>query len=200
MEIDKTLEEYDGLFGKKSLDEIDRYLSGKVEQAYEEKDYFSAVTLLNEQMGFCRDTDRKEKGLECCVKVVELLGKLGMEGSEQYATTLLNVANAFRAFGYQNESLKIYQKVRDRYHERLPEDALSYASLYNNWGLLYQEMNKFENAEEMFKKALSIIDRFPQERIKQATTRTNLAVSLLHVKGSQKEKAADGLQHYQRCR
>ncbi|MBQ8413548.1 MAG: DUF4037 domain-containing protein, partial [Lachnospiraceae bacterium] len=181
MNIDKVLMEYDNMFGICSLEDIESFLTDKLDEAYQEKDYFSAVTLLNELMGFCRDTSQKNKGVRYCKQVMELMVTMGLEGTYEYATTLLNVANAYRAFGYHEQSMELYRKVEDIYKETLPAGAFNYASLYNNWSLLYQEIEDFSGAKDMLEKALFIVDSHSNAKMEQATTRTNLAVTLLRL-------------------
>ena len=179
MDIDKVLTEYDAMFGVNSLEEIEAFLSEKISEAEAESDNDSKLTLLNEQMGFYRDISKKEKCLECCKKNMELLDEMGLAGTAEYATSLLNVANAYRAFGLHNESLELHRKVEEIFLNKLPENAFAFASLYNNWSLLYQEMGEFENAARMLKKAKRVVDLYKDAKIEQATTRTNLAATLL---------------------
>ena len=64
MDINQVLTEYDSMFGVKELGEIETFLVEQIDKAYAEPDYYSAVTLLNEIIGFCRDTSQNEKGLK----------------------------------------------------------------------------------------------------------------------------------------
>lgn len=181
MDINKVLEEYDSMFGIKTLDEIDEYLEEKIEGATIEKDVSSLLTLLNEHMGFCRDTYKKEKGLLRCEQTLKLLNAMGLAGSIEYATSLINVANAYRAFGKFDKALKLFSEVEDIYQQRLTSKEYNFASLYNNWSLLYQEMGDFKEAVNMLEKALVIIDAIPEAKIAQAVTRSNLATSLFRI-------------------
>lgn len=181
MDINKVLMEYDNMFGINSLEEIEKYLSEKLDEAYLSEDYFSAITLLNELMGFCRDTSQKHKGFGYCKQVMNLMNEMGLNGTYEYATTLLNVANAYRAFGSFEQSMELYRKVEEIYKEKLPAGEFNFASLYNNWSLLYQELEDYKGAEEMLKKALFVVDSHPNAKMEQATTRTNLAVTLLRI-------------------
>ncbi len=187
MDINKVLTEYDNMFGVNSTGEIEKYLWAKLDEAFEEKDFPSALSILNELMGFCRDTGQREKGIRCCSKVMDLMADMRLDENYEYATVLLNVANAYRAFGYFRESGELYEKVEKIYREKLPEGEFNYASLYNNWALLCQETEDFEDARKKLEKALSIADRYPGAVIEQATTRTNLAVTLIRL--NQEEEA-----------
>lgn len=181
MDINQVLTEYDNMFGVKELGEIEAFLVEQIDKAYAEPDYYSAVTLLNEIIGFCRDTSQNEKGLKYCEQDLKLMQEMGLEGSVEYATSLLNVANAYRAFGKWEDSLALYQQTREIYEEKLPAGKFNYASLYNNWSLLYQEMQDFDNARIMLEKALEVVFGYPDAVMPIATTHCNLAVTLLHL-------------------
>ena len=181
MEISKVLAEYDAMFGTVGLDKIEEFLVMKLKEAEEEQDFASMFTLLNESIGFYRDTTQKEKSLHDCEVLKNLLEQMKLEGRVEYATSLLNIANAYRAFGMHEESLNLHEEVEKTYKKYLDSKDFSYASLYNNWSLLYQEMGDFKSAKEKLKKALSIVDLYPEAMIPQATTRTNLAVTLLQL-------------------
>lgn len=180
MDIQEILTEYDSMYGSRTMDEIDAFLTEKIKEAMEEQDYYSALTLMNEMMGFCRDTSRDEKGLLYCKAVQELFDQMGISDTVEYALSLINIANAYRAFGHLDASMKLFAKAEDIFDQKLPKDAFHYASLYNNWALLYQELGDFAQAEDKMRKALKVVDQYEQARIEQATTRCNLAVSMLH--------------------
>ena len=181
MEIGKVLAEYDAMFGTVGLDKIEEFLVMKLKEAEEEQDFASMFTLLNESIGFYRDTTQKEKSLHDCEVLKNLLEQMKLEGRVEYATSLLNIANAYRAFGLHEESLNLHEEVEKTYKKYLDSKDFSYAGLYNNWSLLYQEMGDFKSAKEKLEKALSIVDLYPEAMIPQATTRTNLAVTLLQL-------------------
>ena len=61
------------------------------------------------------------------------------------------------------------------------KEDFMYASLYNNWALAYQESTEYEKAAVMLRKSLNIVDLYKDAMIPQATTRTNLASSLLGI-------------------
>lgn len=196
MDINQVLTEYDSMFGRKELGEIEAFLVEQIDKAYAEPDYYSAVTLLNEIIGFCRDTSQNEKGLKYCGQDLKLMQEMGLEGSVEYATSLLNVANAYRAFGKWEDSLTLYQQTQAIYQEKLPAGEFNYASLYNNWSLLYQEMQDFDNARIMLEKALEVVSGYPDAVMPIATTHCNLAVTLLHLY-QEKQQEGQGLPEHE---
>lgn len=185
MNIEKILAEYDAMFGRCSLGEIEDFLCRKISEAKAAGEYGIVISLLNEIIGFCRDTTQRDKALGYCKELKELLDSLHMEGRLEYATSMLNIANACRAFGLFEESLRLHEGVYESYKKYAKPDDFMYASLFNNWSLLYQEMGDYKKAEEMLLKALSVVDLYEDAAIQQATTRTNLAMTLLQTESEE---------------
>lgn len=181
MNLEKILAQYDAMFGKNSLQEIEDYLVGTIREAQDKSEKGILITLLNEIIGFCRDTTQKEKALHYCEQLQLVLKEMHLEGRIDYATSLLNVANAYRAFGVFEESLRLYHIVEATYEGQVAPTDFMYASLYNNWSLLYQEMEDYEAARDMLIKALTIAQAYEGAVIPQATTKTNLAATLLQI-------------------
>ena len=181
MDIRAILATYDAMFGKCTLAGIENYLYEHIEQArvYSEKEVL--FTLLNEMIGFCRDTTQKEKALKYCAELLQLLDDMHLEGTKEYATSLLNIANAYRAFGLLKTSLELFGQVEQIYKQKLEPNDFGYANLYNNWGLAYQEIEDYKKAKEVLLKALTVVDSHEYAIVPQATTRTNLAATLLQL-------------------
>ena len=197
MDIQSILANYDAMFGKYSLPDIEAYLNENIEKAKEQSETGVLFTLLNEMIGFCRDTTQKDKALKYCTELLQLLDAMQLEGSFEYATALLNIANAYRAFGLLKESLEMFGQVERIYKQRLDATDFGYANLYNNWGLTYQEVEDYEKAKEVLLKALAIVDAYKEAVIPQATTRTNLAATLLQI--GTKEAYEEALGYLQRA-
>lgn len=195
MDINKILAEYDAMFGNYGLEEIEDFLKNNIENAIELGDYGSMITLLNEIIGFCRDTTQREKALNYCDSLLNVMNQLDLQGRVDYATSLLNIANAYRAFGLWKESVAFYEEVYDIYKANLEPNSFSYASLYNNWSLVYQEMENYEKAKELLLKALAVVDLYENAVIPQANTRTNLAATLIQI-GTQ-EAYTEAMQYLQ---
>ena len=191
MDINKVLMEYDHMFGKCSLETIDEFLSDKIEEALSTQDYSSALTLMNEMVGFCRDTDQKDKGLHYCELTLRMLTNLGLTGTVEYATSLLNVANAMRAFGVYDRSGDYYRETESIYLANLKPEDFAFSSLYNNWSLLYQEMGDYDSAETLLRKALAVVEHYPNAQIELATTKTNLAMTILSALRAEQSRRAD---------
>ena len=194
MNIDEVIKEYDSMFGVKAPREILSYLMQKIDMSREEKDIASEIILLNETIGFCRDATIVEEGVRYARELEHLMQELDFSGRIEYATTMLNLANAYRGFGMHADSEKRYAICEELYGRMLPEGDFLFASLYNNRGLLYQEMKEWERAVEEFQHALKIADAHPQHEIERATTRANLAAALIEASPEGRVEAERWLQ------
>lgn len=186
MDIKHILEVYDGLFGNTTLTEIESYLYQNICEAISEQDDAAIITLLNEMIGLCRDTSQKEKALLYCEQLKKLLTRMNLEETKEYATSMQNIANAYRAFGLWDEAGEAFLAIERIYETYLEKGDYLWASLYNNWGILYQEKQDYEKSVEILQKALALIVQIPDSEIKVAITKTNLANSFF---GLQKEEA-----------
>lgn len=194
MNITHVLQTYDAMFGVRPLAEIEDFLYGKIVEAVSEQDDSAIFTLLNEMIGLCRDTMQAEKGLAYCGTLLGLMEKMQLEGTVEYATALLNIANAYRAFGKHEEALQFFSTTQEIYEKNYEKTNFAYANLYNNWSLLCQEMGEFRQAGEMLKRALEVVDSYPEAVIQQAVSRTNLAASLLQAEQQEPQEAMQYLQ------
>lgn len=177
MDTNKFFEQLDNYFANQDIDGAKQYLKEEYQRGIEAKDDVYVLTVLNETMGFCRDIGAFDESIDACHKAIDLMKKMGIEGSVEYATSLQNIANAHRAAGLTAESLEYFHKVFVIYKKELDPNDYRIASLHNNIALLYQEKGNFIMATEHLKKALSIIKTHKDSDIEVASTLTNLAAS-----------------------
>lgn len=179
MNIELVLSQLDELFANHQVNRVEGFLMEKMEEAADEGDRSAVITLMNELIGHYRETGEFDKAVEYCRQVLLLMEKMGLEGTVSYATTLINVANAYRAAGLLRESMAAYQNVKTIYEGNIPYNDFRYASLYNNMSLLFQEMGDYESACDCLERALGIATQYSDARIEVAVTYTNLAASQL---------------------
>lgn len=181
MNINVFLNNLDKLYEEKRMNDVEPFFCESLAQAMKEKDDSAQFTILNEMMGFFRDTSQYDKSIKVCNQCLELMKKMGIEGTVDYATSLQNIANAHRAAGLLKESLSFYNQSLKIYENNIPSGDYRFASIHNNIALLYQEMGDFEKAVEHLREALLIIEKIEGAEIEIATTYTNLAASLLEL-------------------
>lgn len=178
--IEDILLGLDKLFNEQKMSEVEPYLQTALGEAMNSHDDSAVITIINELIGFYRDTSQYEKSAYYCEQILPFMEMRGLKGSIHYATTCLNVANAYRAAGEWSLSLKYYDEVKQVYDKVLDSTDSLYASYFNNLSLLYQEMGNFEKAAQCLKTALLIIEGYG-DLIKIAITCSNLAASLLRI-------------------
>lgn len=180
MDVQHILNGLDALFAKQDIQAVEPYLTQQLEQAYTEQDYNACITIINEMIGFFRDTSQYQKALDYSEQLLSLMQQMGYEGTLPYATSCLNVANALRAAGLHKKSLAYYESIFPIYQEYLEPNDERFASLYNNLSLLYQEMNDYKSAAVCLHQALNIVSA-GEDRIKVAITHSNLGATLLQL-------------------
>ena len=133
--VDEIIAGLDYLFSKQRMTDVEPYLQQALQEAMESGDSSAVITIVNELIGFYRDISQYEKSVFYCEQILPFMEMHGLKGTIHYATTCLNVANAYRAAGEWNTSLKYYEEVKRIYDRMLtPTDSL-YASYYNNLSL-----------------------------------------------------------------
>ena len=172
-------EKIDELFAQNKGQEAQALLQDCLKEALQNGNLEDAVPILNELIGYCRETSQVQQSYEYADLVLRIMDKLKLEGSIPYATTLLNIANAYRAGGRLEDSLNLYQQVEDIYKQCLKPEDMLVASLFNNKSLLYQEMGSFEKAKESLLKALAIVEKREDTVFEVAVTFSNLASTCL---------------------
>lgn len=191
MVISDVLKNLDILLHDCRLDEAEKYLIESIHNAQLENDIDSEKILLNELIGFYRDCGRFKEGIGTAQKAIEIFENENDRESVEYATTMLNAANLYRAASDYKKSFDAYDTVEKIYKKSLNADDLRQASLLNNKALLYQEINDWNKACLYLEKALDIVKKSGDE-IKIAVSYTNLAVSLININEMEKaEKYLD---------
>jgi len=175
MDLNQVFQGLDALFEEHRLDEVEDYLAEQLNQAVSENDLGSMVSILNEMLGFARETSQYDKCEIYGSQALKLIENSPYKGTISHATTLLNVANAKRAGGKLEESLAVYERAEQIYKEQLPEKDYQFASLYNNKGLLYEEMQEFEKAAHAFGQAIDIVSAYEGNEYYQAVSYANMA-------------------------
>ena len=154
MNMEFVLREVDRLFDENKAKEAERFLLKSLAEAKEEEDFGVCLQILNELIGYYRQTSEKEELLRVIEESFRMADDMKLKGTVWYATTQLNAANGYRAIGMLKESRKCYEEAEEIYQRDLSSKDMLLAGLYNNRSLLEQEEKDFEKAEEYLLKAL----------------------------------------------
>ena len=192
MDIENVIRGLDQLFVERKSDQVEDYLSKHLEEALKEGDIGAAITIINELIGFYRDSSQYDKAEAYCEKLLPFMERAGLKDTIHYGTSCLNIANAYRAAGKWELSLQYYEQVQSIYQKVLDAKDFRWASYRNNLSLLYQEMGRFEDACQALSDALRIVKEYPEAKVELAVTYTNLAVS--YTKAGKLQEAEEAIQ------
>ncbi|MCQ2520501.1 MAG: DUF4125 family protein, partial [Lachnospiraceae bacterium] len=149
------------LFEENRPKEAEMFMLEMLGRARMTEDILLELQMLNELIGYYRQTGERER-LEAVIErsldlagLPELINRDG--GRLSFATTLLNAANGYRSIGELDKSETLYGEVEEIYKELLPEEDMLHAGLHNNISLLYQEKKQYSRAKEHLLRALNIV-------------------------------------------
>lgn len=180
-DINSFFERLDWFYENHRLDHAENFMREQLKTAGEEGDYGAQLSIINELMGFLRTQGRHQENLAQIEEALALAGRLGLEGTLPYATTLLNAATGCRAAGELLKACEYYEKTIGIYEKQLGPDDYRLASLYNNMSILKSDLKDGPGALECLKKALAIVERQPGSRVEEAVTYTNLGLLYMNL-------------------
>lgn len=189
VDVAAVLQRVDEYYRQNQGPEAERLMRGAIAKVISVGDNQGLLQLLNELLGYYRETSRVEDSYTIAQQCIALAERMGLSGTIPYATTLLNVANAYRAGGRLEDSLELYLRVREIYDAELEPGDMLAASLENNLSLLYQELGRFTQAKESLLRALDIVEKASGVDFEIAVTHANLATTCLHT-GEEEEARA----------
>ena len=180
MDISGILEAEDKLFEQNRAGEVEELLIGAISVAADEGDGGALLQLLNELIGYYRESSRFEDAYKVADEIYSVASRILPEESVPFATSLLNIATAYRTGGRLEDAGNIYKRVENIYAKVLKPDDPLMASLYNNESLLYQEAGDFESAAVLLEKAIEIVSKNGR-KYEEAVSRANLAATCMRI-------------------
>ncbi len=172
-DLDIFLKELDKKYSE-GPQELEEYLLYGINKAKAENNKGAALVILNELMGLYRVTSEFDKCSSCADEILEISKSLGIEGTVNFGTVLLNVATAYRVMGRYKEAEEYYNQVKEIFQNKLSQSDYRMATLYNNVSLLYSETGRLEEAKQQLNLALDMLSHIEQSEIEAAITHVNL--------------------------
>ena len=171
--IDRVLSKLDELLDCDNSAEAKRMLLYWLSEARLGKDGRGEITVLNELMGLCRTTGDRDNAFKYAEEGIALAKKDHWQ-SITGATVALNAATVCKAFGEPKRAMELYRHAQKIYEQYLSDDY-RLGSLYNNMALALAELGEYVEAEELYNKALCIMEKLPNREPEQAVTYLNIA-------------------------
>lgn len=173
--VGRVLEKLDRLLVQKDFDGAELHLTYWLRDAETVGDMRGMLTVVNELIGLYRKLGREKEALSAAERALSLADEAKLAGSITMGTTLVNVATAYKAFGHADTALPLYEKARDLYEKYLLPDDGRLGGLYNNMALALMDISCFEEARQLFEKALAVMALVPGREPEMAVTYCNLA-------------------------
>ena len=171
MSGEKILSVLDAKLGRNDYAGAETHLLSCLEAAEATGDTRARFLVQNELMGLYRKLGREGEALRFVKMTLELIDGEGLDGQLGAATAYLNCGTVYKAFSRPEESLTLFLRAREIYERELDGGDSRLAGLYNNMALTLVDLRRFDEARELYGKALGIAG----ESLDAAITYLNLA-------------------------
>ena len=169
----RIMDRLDSLMSRKKYTEAERHLLYWMDEAKRCCDERGRLMLCNELVGFYRKTEQKEKALNYADQALALLDDNSRSVSS--GTTYVNTATAYGSFGDHERALELFRKACEIYESTANTPRHLLGGLYNNMALSEQALGRFDEAFELYGKAMSVMSQVSGGALEQAITCLNMA-------------------------
>lgn len=181
--VSRAIEKLDEYLNKNDMVGARAHLEYWQKEAVSLRDEHGELAITNELIGLYRKLGEKQLALTATERAVVLITSLDLVGSLSEATILLNAATAYKAFGFPQKAVELYERTLSLYNEKLPENDVMFAGLFNNAALALTDLNRYDEAEAYYKKAIAITEKAENGATDAAISYINLA----HLKDEQQK-------------
>ena len=154
---------------------VERHLKYWLAEAEVNRDRRGQLMLHNELMGYYRKQGKQEEAFAHAEQAAALVEELGMEDTVTAGTTWVNAGTVREAFGDPVGGLAYFERARANYEKNLPADDGRLGGLYNNMALSLAVCGRYEEATEMFRRAIAVMEKQEHGEPEQAITWLNMA-------------------------
>ena len=171
----RILEKMDEYMGRRDYAGAERHLKYWLEEATLGHDLRGQLLIRNELIGHYRKTHEKEKAMANGEEALKLLDVLGFEGTISSGTTYTNLATAMNSFGENEKAIAYFRKAKEIYESSENTDPSLLGGLYNNMALTCVALQQYDEAYDLYNKAIKIMGTVPNGVLEQAITYLNIA-------------------------
>lgn len=108
-------EKLDNFYNASELEQAKAFLLAEREKARDEEDYPSYITICNEMISYYRMVGQQDKAYPVSEDVLLLMEELQMDGSEDFASVLMNSALAYQEGGQMQAAYELYMRALNIY-------------------------------------------------------------------------------------
>lgn len=179
--VSRVIEKLDEYLNKNDASGARAHLEYWQKEAIALRDERGELAVTDELIGLYRKLGEKALALDASDRAVALVNSLKLNDTVTEATVLLNVATANKAFGNPEKAVALYERTLAVYREKLPENDVMFAGLYNNAALALTDLKRYDEAEAYYEKAIAITATAENAAPDEAISYINLA----HLKDAQ---------------
>lgn len=173
--IDRILAKLDEHLHKNDYTAGERHLLYWLAEAEKNDDARTELLIRNELMGLYRKLGRKDDAFACVNAALAKIDAMQIGQQVGAATSYLNAATVYKAFGKAEDALPLFEKARGVYERELEATDSRLGGLYNNMALALVDLGRFEDADALYKKAISIMEQAESGALEVAITYLNMA-------------------------
>ncbi len=175
LDAQRILNKLDELLGKNDYESAERHLLYWSDEAVLMGDKRTSLLIKNELAGLYRKLSRKNDALNMVSSLLSLVDEMKIESNVGAATTYINCATVYKAFGEPQKSLPLFEKAKSIYENNLPENDERFGGLFNNMALSLVDLKRFREAYELYEKAISVMNNNDDGDLEVAITYLNIA-------------------------
>ena len=153
----------------------ERLLLYWLEEARLGNDLRGQLMLHGELAGHYRKTGEGQKAVEHAEAALDLVDRLGFDGTISSGTTYVNAATVYSAFGHADRAVRLFERARTVYEANPSTDASLLGGLYNNMAQALSSLGRHDEALVLYGKALDTMASVPGGALEQAITKLNIA-------------------------
>ncbi len=173
--ISRILEKLDEHLGRNDYASAERHLLYWLSESSGACDGRTELLIRNELMGLYRKLDREAEALECARAALECIDALGVTEQVGSATTYLNVATVYKAFGRAADAMPYFERAREIYERELDAKDSRLGGLYNNMALALVDLCRFDEANALYERAIEVMRGAESGELEVAITYLNMA-------------------------
>ena len=175
LSTERIISRLDEYLHKNDYDSAERHLLYWLDEAKRIDDSRAELLICNELMGLYRKSGRRDEALAFARNALDTVEKLNISSTVGAATTFLNAATVCKAFAMPHKSIALFERAREIYERELDDFDSRMAGLYNNMALTLVDLERFDEAEQIYKKAIRIMENSESGGPSAAITYLNLA-------------------------
>ena len=172
---ERLLSRLDEYLNKNDYVSAERHLKYWLSEAEQACDSRTELLVRNELMGLYRKLGKEDMALECVSSALAKIDELNISHQVGAATTFLNCATVYKAFGRAESALPLFEKARSVYESELESTDTRLGGLYNNMALSLVDIKRFSEARELYLKAIGIMENAENGSLEVAITYLNMA-------------------------